>query len=206
MTIAVAMPIDPSEHDSARLYQLMTSVIVPRPIAWVSTLSRDGVPNLAPFSFFSGLTSRPPLVTIAAGRRRGARKDTTNNASATGELVVHLVTEPQLQAMVTTSGEYPPEVDEIALAGLTPLSSVKVKPPRIAESPVHLECKTREILELVPGIVDLIVAEIVLVHVADGIPVGPDLSIPTEALKPLGRLGGPRYTTLGPILELDRPR
>ncbi|MBM4357237.1 MAG: flavin reductase family protein [Deltaproteobacteria bacterium] len=200
------MQIDPKDHDATRLYQLMTSVIVPRPIAWVSTLSRDGVPNLAPFSFFSGLTTTPPLVTIAAGRRRGARKDTTNNASATRELVVNLVTEGQLDAMVKTSGEFPPEVDEIALAGLTPLPSVKVRPPRIAEAPVQLECKTREILELSPGIVDLIVAEIVHVHVADGIPVGEDLSIPTEALRPIARLGGACYTTLGTIVKVERPR
>ena len=200
------MEIDPKEHDAARLYHLMTSVIVPRPIAWVSTVSRDGVPNLAPFSFFSGLTSTPPLVTIAAGRRRGMRKDTTNNASSMRELVINLVTESQLDAMVLTSGEYPPETDEIALAGLTPLASVKVRPPRIAEAPVQLECKTREILELSAGIVDLIVAEIIYVHVADGVPVGADLSIPTEALRPVGRLGGSHYTTLGAVREVERPR
>lgn len=200
------MEIDPKEHDAARLYHLMTSVIVPRPIAWVSTVSRDGVPNLAPFSFFSGLTSTPPLVTIAAGRRRGMRKDTTNNASSMRELVINLVTESHLDAMVLTSGEYPPETDEIALAGLTPLASVKVRPPRIAEAPVQLECTTREILELSAGIVDLIVAEIVYVHVADGVPVGADLSIPTEALRPVGRLGGSHYTTLGAVREVERPR
>lgn len=199
------MRIDPAEHDPLRVYHLMTSVIVPRPVAWVSTISRDGVHNLAPFSFFSGLTATPPLVTIAAGRRRGARKDTTNNASTTRELVINVVTEAALEAMVQTSGEYPPEVDEIALAGLTPLPSVKVRPPRIAESPIQLECRTREILEISPGIVDLIIAEIVLVHVADGIEVGADLSIATESFRPIARLGGPRYTTLGDVREVKRP-
>lgn len=200
------MQIDPKDYDSARIYQLMTSVIVPRPIAWVSTLSKDGVPNLAPFSYFSGITSQPPLVSIAAGRRRGARKDTTNNASSTGELVINIVTEAQLENMVRTSGEYPPELDEIELVGVTPLPSIKVKAPRIAEAPIQLECLTRQILEISPGIVDLIIAEIVLVHVADGIPVSDNLFIPTESFQPVARLGGQRYATLGSIRDIERPR
>jgi flavin reductase (DIM6/NTAB) family NADH-FMN oxidoreductase RutF len=199
------MRIDPGDHDPLRVYHLMTSVIVPRPIAWVSTLSRDGVPNLAPFSFFSGLTATPPLVTLAAGRRRGARKDTTNNASAMRELVINVVTEAMLEPMVLTSGEFPPEVDEIELAKLTPLPSVKVRPPRLAESPIHLECRTREILEISPGIVDLIVAEIVMVHVDDALEVGADLSIATESFRPIARLGGPNYTTLGTVKKVERP-
>jgi flavin reductase (DIM6/NTAB) family NADH-FMN oxidoreductase RutF len=200
------MQIDPKDHDASRIYQLMTSVIVPRPIAWVSTLAKDGIPNLAPFSFFNGVTSTPPLLSIAAGRRRGARKDTTNNASATRELVVNIVTEAHLDAMVATSGEYPPEIDEISLAGLTPLPSVKVKPPRIAEAPIQLECTTREIFEVSPGIVDLILAEIVLVHVADELPVGPDLHIPAGSFRPLARLGGQEYAALGTILTAARPK
>lgn len=200
------MQIDPKEHDSARVYQLMTSVIVPRPIAWVSTLSNEGVPNLAPFSFFSGITSKPPLVSIAAGRRHGKRKDTTNNASLTRELVINVVVEAQLANMVKTSAEVPPEVDEIELAGLHTLPSVKVKPPRIAEAPIHLECVTREILEISPGIVDLILAEIVMVHVADELPIGPDFTIPAESFRPLARLGGREYGALGEVLRVERPR
>ncbi len=200
------MQIDPKDYSSAQIYHLMTSVIVPRPIAWVSTLSKDGVPNLAPFSYFSGITSTPPLVSIAAGRRHGARKDTTNNASSTRELVINIVTEAQLDNMVRTSGEYPPELDEIALVGVTPLPSVKVKPSRIAEAPIQLECRTREILEISPGIVDIIIAEIILVHVSDELPITADLSIPTESFRPVGRLGGEHYTTLGAIREVKRPR
>lgn len=200
------MQIDPKDYSSAQIYHLMTSVIVPRPIAWVSTVSKDGVPNLAPFSYFSGITSTPPLVSIAAGRRHGARKDTTNNASSTGELVINIVTEAQLENMVRTSGEYPPELDEIELVGVTPLPSIKVKAPRIAEAPIQLECRTRQILEISPGIVDLIIAEIVLVHVADGIPVSDNLFIPTESFQPVARLGGQRYATLGSIRDIERPR
>lgn len=200
------MQIDPREHDSARLYQLMTSVIAPRPIAWVSTLSREGVRNLAPFSYFNGVTSKPPLVSIAVGRRRGARKDTANNASATRELVINVVSEPLLDTMVLTSGEYGPEVDEFELAKVDTLPSVKVKPPRVAAAPIQLECVTREIFEVSPGIVDLVIAEIVLFHVADGLPVRDDLYIPAQSFRPVARLGAHDYTTLGAIREVPRPK
>jgi flavin reductase (DIM6/NTAB) family NADH-FMN oxidoreductase RutF len=199
------MQIDPGTADSARLYQLMTSVIVPRPIAWVSTVSRDGVLNLAPFSYFNGVTSRPPLVSIAVGRRRGERKDTARNASTTRELCINVVTESQLEKMVKTSGEYPPEVDEFAIAGVTPVPSVKIKPPRVAEAPIQLECKTREIFEVSPGIVDLVIAEVVLFHIADDLPIDDEMFIPSESFQPVARLGGNRYTTLGSIREVKRP-
>jgi len=200
------MQIDPQEHSPRLIYQLMTSVIVPRPIAWVSTLSRDGVQNLAPFSFFNGITSKPPLLSIAVSRRRGRRKDTTVNASATGQLVVNVVTDPQLEAMVQTSGDYPPELDELAAAGLTPVDSFKVKPPRVAEAPVQLECVTRQIIEISPGIVDLIIGEVVLFHVADDLAVDDGLRVAAAALRPIGRLGANEYSTLGEIKRVDRPQ
>jgi flavin reductase (DIM6/NTAB) family NADH-FMN oxidoreductase RutF len=181
------------------------SCVTPRPIAWVSTISKGGVHNLAPFSYFNAVTSKPPLLSIAIGRRGGKRKDTADNASTTRELVVNVVTEPNLDKMVLTSGEYPPEVDEIALAGLTPVASVKVKPPRIAEAPISMECRTREIFEVSPGIVDLVIAEIVLFHIADTLPVDERLSIPAELLRPVGRLGGIDYAFLGEIKKVPRP-
>ncbi len=201
------MQIDPKDHDPARIYQLMTSVIAPRPIAWVSTVSRDGVVNLAPFSYFNGVTSKPPLVSIAVGRRRGgARKDTAHNASTTRELVINVVTEAELDTMVATSAEHPPEVDELALAKLTPVPSVTVKPPRVAEAPIQLECRTHAIYEVSPGIVDLLIAEILLVHVADGLTVRDDLYIDAQSYRPVARLGGDDYTTLGTVRQVKRPR
>ncbi|MCA9623869.1 MAG: flavin reductase family protein [Myxococcales bacterium] len=199
-------PIDPKNTDSRRLYNLMTSVITPRPIAWVSTLSRDGVLNLAPFSFFNGITSRPPLLSISVGRRRGARKDTANNASATGELVVNVVTEPLLERMVKTSGDYPPEVSEFDEAGVTPLASVIVEPPRVAEAPVQLECRTREIFEISPGIADLVIAEIVMVHLAEDLPIDDELIIDPRGLRTVARLGGRHYALQGELREIDRPK
>ncbi len=200
------MQIDPRDHDPRHLYALMTSVIVPRPIAWVSTVSREGVPNLAPFSYFNAVTSKPPLVSISVGRRAGKRKDTAHNASSTGELVINVVTEALLEPMVATSGNYPPEVDELALCGLTPIPSVLVTPPRVKEAPVQLECKTREIFEVSPGIVDLVIAEIVMFHVADELPIDADLRISGAALDTVGRLGGTEYRVGGAVRRVEPPK
>ncbi len=199
------MQIDPNDHNPQLIYQLMTSVIVPRPIAWVSTLSRDGVLNLAPFSFFNGITSKPPLLSIAVSRRRGIRKDTAHNASSTGQFVVNVVTEPHLDKMVETSADHPPDVDEFASVGLTPIDSVVVKPPRVAEAPVQLECLTQQIVEISPGIVDLVIGEVVMFHLSDELPVDDDLRVSAAALRPIGRLGADEYTTLGDIKRVVRP-
>ena len=200
------MQIDPSDFDPRRIYNLLSSVVVPRPIAWVSTVSRDGVRNLAPFSFFNAVTSKPPLLSIAIARRRGKRKDTAHNASTTGELVVNLVTKPQLANMVQTGADLPPEEDGIALAGLTAIDSVKVAPPRIGEALVQLECRTREIFEVSPGIVDLLIAEVVLCHLDESVPVDDRLHVGSEALQPVARLGGDAYVTLGSTLHVAPPR
>jgi flavin reductase (DIM6/NTAB) family NADH-FMN oxidoreductase RutF len=199
------MQIDPKDYDSRRLYHLLMSCVTPRPIAWVSTVSRDKIRNLAPFSYFNAVTSKPPLLSIAVGRRRGKRKDTAANASSTGELVVNIVTEALLDKMVETSAEVGPEVDEIATAGLTVIESVVVKPPRIAEAPIQLECRTREIFEISPGIVDLVIAEVVMFHVSDELPIDEDLHIPAASLRPVARLGGADYAFLGKIQRRDRP-
>lgn len=200
------MQINPSDFDPRRIYNLLSSVIVPRPIAWVSTVSRDGVRNLAPFSYFNAVTATPPLLSIAIARRHGRRKDTVHNASTTGELVVNLVTERQLANMVQTATDLPPEEDEITLAGLTAIDSVEVAPPRVAEALVQLECRTREILEVSPGIVDLLIAEVVLCHLDESLPVDERLHVKSEALQPVSRLGGDAYATLGNILHVAPPR
>lgn len=200
------MQIDPREYDSSRIYTLMTCVVTPRPIAWVSTISPDGVVNLAPFSYFNAVTSKPPLISISVGRRRGRQKDTAANASSTGELVVNIVTEDNLERMMQTSADYPPEVDELAEVGLTPLDSVLVKPPRVKEAPVQLECETREIFELSAGIVDLVIAEVVMFHISDDLPISDDLRISGEALRTVGRLGGGEVALLGEIKTVARPK
>ncbi len=200
------MKIDPRDHDPRRLYMLMMSCVTPRPIAWVSTVSKEGIRNLAPFSYFSAVTSKPPLLSLAVARRRGQRKDTAANASGSREFVINVVTERHVAAMVKTSGDYPPEVDEFEVAGLTAVPSALVTPPRVAEAPIALECRTREIFEVSPGIVDLIIGEVVMFHVADELPIDDDLSIPAAALGPVARLGRADYATLGDITLHPRPK
>jgi flavin reductase (DIM6/NTAB) family NADH-FMN oxidoreductase RutF len=200
------MQIDPKDHASRNIYYLLTSIVVPRPIAWVSTVSRDGIANLAPFSFFNAITSKPPLLSISVGRRRGQRKDTANNASSTGELVVNKMAEANLEAMVASSGDFAPEVDEFEKAGVTPIPSVLVTPPRVKEAPVQLECRTREIFEVSPGIVDLLIAEVLLVHIDEQLEVDDELRVSADALRPVGRLGGSDYAFLGKRRTVPRPK
>src|SRR5262249_40067422 len=142
---ASLLEIDPAQLDRRAAYKLMISLIVPRPIAWVSTVSPEGAHNLAPFSYFNGISSHPPIVMIAVGARHGERKDTWRNIQQTGEFVVNVVVPELVDAMVLSSGEFPPEVDEFKEAGVSPLPSKRIKPPRIAESPVSLECALERI-------------------------------------------------------------
>jgi len=196
------MEIDPQGLDRRAAYKLMISLIVPRPIAWVSTISPEGGVNLAPFSYFNGISSHPPILMIAVGARRGERKDTWRNIDLTREFVVNVVVPELVDAMVITSGEYPPEVDEFQRAGLTPAPSAKVRPPRIAESPVSMECTLEKIVEVEQTA--LILGRVVLYHVRD------DLlshgSVDPTRLKPVARLGDDFYSYLGEVFERGRPK
>ena len=127
------MEIDPATHGSS-VYHLLTSTIIPRPIGWASTLSADGVPNLAPFSFFNALSGEPPYLMLSVGQRAGAAKDTLTNILATKEFVVNIVGEHVAMHMNLTSGNYAPDVDEFAVSGVTRAPSLKVKPPHVAEA------------------------------------------------------------------------
>ena len=120
------MELDPQTIGTAASYKLLIGCVVPRPIAWVSTIAADGVPNLAPFSFFMGVCNDPPTIAFSSGRRENGKKDTVHNLEHTGDFVVNVVDDAHAEAMNATSGEYPPEVDEFALTGLTPAPSVKV--------------------------------------------------------------------------------
>jgi flavin reductase (DIM6/NTAB) family NADH-FMN oxidoreductase RutF len=148
-------------------YKLLTSTVTPRPIAWVVTRSAAGAVNAAPFSFFNVLAGDPPTVGISIGNRApGQPKDTLANIQATGEFVVNLVSRDNAEAMNRTATEFPPGVDEVAAAGLTRLPSVKVTPPRIAESPVAFECKLFQAIPLGPGNT-LVLGHVVAMHVRD---------------------------------------
>ena len=192
-----------SPHDT---YKLLIGTVLPRPIAFVATHSVGGVPNLAPFSFFNVVSGHPPIVAIAVGRRLdGRRKDTAENAAQTGELVVNVVDEDLAERMNLTSGEWPPETDEFTLAGLTPLPSVRVRPSRVAESPIHLECHLERLITLGAGkhAHDVLFAEIIYYHVRDDL--YQEGRIDTDRLRPVGRLAGDGYTRTRDTFAMRRP-
>jgi flavin reductase (DIM6/NTAB) family NADH-FMN oxidoreductase RutF len=142
--------LDPNQHYPRDIYKMMVGAIVPRPIAFVSTISREGVLNLAPFSFFTAVSANPPVVCFAPMIRGGdgSRKDTLNNVEATKEFVVSIVSEDFAAKMNVCSGEYPPEVDEFELSGLTPVPSDCVRPPRVAVSRINMECRLVQVVHV----------------------------------------------------------
>lgn len=199
------MKIDPKDTSPKDIYQLLIRIIVPRPIAWISTVSGEGVPNIAPFSFFTAITVDPPMVCFAPGRKRGnKKKDTLANIETTGEFVVNVATENLAEAMNDTATDYPPDFDEFEQAGLTTLASDIVSPPRIAESPVHMECKLRSTAPVGNAGATLVIGEVVAFHVDERIiengEVDPGL------LKAIGRMGGMDYTRTADRFTLARRR
>lgn len=199
------MEVDVSTLAPGAAYRLMIACLVPRPIAWVSTLSPRGVPNLAPFSFFGGVTSDPPLVMVSIGRRRdGSRKDTAANLLALGEAVVHIPDRDRAFAMVQSSAELPPDTDEFEFTALAKLPSTRVRPPRVAAAPIALECVVERHMELGHGPIDAFLLRIVHAHLQDAVLVDglPD----PERLRAVGRLGGERYCDTSSTFELPRPQ
>ena len=200
--------IDPSANAPEDIYKLMIGLIVPRPIAFVSTLDVQGVRNLAPFSYFTGCGANPPVVCFCAATRSGPRpyKDTLRNIEATGEFVVNIVSEDFAEKMNATSAEVPPEIDEFLLAGLTPLASELVKPPRVAESRIHLECRLRQLVRVSdkPGGGTLILGDVLRFHVQDDL--FHDFRIDPDKLKAIGRMGGPIYCRTSDRFNMPRPK
>lgn len=201
------MTIIPNEHDYNNIYKLMIGSIVPRPIAFVSTISKDGIRNLAPFSFFNGVCSNPPVVLFSTViTKDGRQKDTLNNVEATKEFVVNIVSEDFAEQMNITSGEFPPEVDEFVKAGLTPIPSDVVKPSRVKESRINFECKMLTVVSfgLGPGSGSTVFGEIVRIHIADEL--FDNYRIDPDKLLPIGRMGGPTYTRTKDRFDLIRPK
>lgn len=163
------MRVVPGEVPRRVAYRLLIGTVVPRPIAWISSVGADGSRNLAPFSYFMGVGADPPTIAVSINARQGGRKDSLRNIQETGEFVLNLVTESLLERMVATSGEYAYGFDEFAWAGLTPLPSDFVKAPRVGESPVHMECKLLTVVNLgnPPNLTGLVIAQIVAWHIAD---------------------------------------
>jgi flavin reductase (DIM6/NTAB) family NADH-FMN oxidoreductase RutF len=201
------MIIDPTATEPRNIYKLMVGAIVPRPIAFVSTVSVDGVLNLAPFSYFTAIGSNPPAVCFSpATRRDGSKKDTLTNIEATGEFVINIVSEDFAAQMNQCSGEYPPEVDEFAVSGLTPLASDLVKPPRVKESRIQMECRLLQIVHVSPKPLggSLVVGEVLRFHVDDAIV--SNYTIDPDKLRAIGRMGGPTYTRTTDRFNMERPK
>ena len=198
------MEIDPA-HYGGSVYHLVTSTVIPRPIGWASTVDKSGARNLAPFSFFNAVSGEPPIMMISVGRREGRAKDTLGNIIATGEFVLNIVGEAVAQQMNLSSGNYAPDVDEFSLCGLTPLASVKVKPPRVAEAAVTMECVLVQAVPLPRSEYTAVFGEVVYFHIDDRI-LDERGRVDPLKLAPVARLGGSSwYASLGRIFEMKRP-
>jgi flavin reductase (DIM6/NTAB) family NADH-FMN oxidoreductase RutF len=195
------MQIDPALHSHADNYKILTNVVVPRPIAWVTSRDESGIVNLAPFSFFNAVGSDPIYVIVSIGLRDdGSLKDTARNIESSREFVVNLVTEPLLAAMNLSAADFPPDESELSAAGLNSAPSVRVSVPRLADAQVNLECKLFQSHAL--GTNTLYIGEVVMFHVADDL-LGPRLRIKNFA--PIGRLGSPSmYCRTTDRFELPR--
>jgi flavin reductase (DIM6/NTAB) family NADH-FMN oxidoreductase RutF len=207
------MIVSPAELEHKDLYGLLLNSVAPRPIAWVSTVSASGQPNLAPFSFFNVVSVNPPLLGFSPGLRqsrlgasRGEAKDTLQNIRETKEFVVNVVTYELAEAMNLTSGEYDASVNEFEVAKLRPEASSVVRVPRVAESPVSFECKLHQIIDFstAPTSGSLVLGEIVSIHLQDAnLKEG---KLDRNSLDLIGRMGGLQYTRTTQRFEMVRPK
>ena len=205
------MIVDPAEQPARHVYKIMTGIIVPRPVALVSTVDRNGVANVAPFSFFCGVGAVPPTLLFCPALRavEGAdptqRKDTLRNVEETGEFVVNVVSDAMAEAANATAAEVPAEVDEFELAGLTAVPSVVVKPPRVAESPAQMECRLMQVIYTShkPGGGVIVLGEIVRFHVRADLM--DDFRVDPTGLDAVGRMAGNTWVRTRDRMELIRP-
>lgn len=202
------MIIDPATIDPFDVYRLLVGSIVPRPIAFVSSVSPEGVLNLAPFSFFTCASANPPVVCFCPMIRGGERpkKDTLVNIEASKEFVVNIVSEDFAEKMNLCAGEYPPDVDEFKLSGLTPVPSDLVKPPCVKESRVNMECKLVEVVHVSPKFLggSIVMGEVLRFHVHEPM-VNSLHEIDPDQLRAIGRMGGPIYSRTRDRFEMQRP-
>lgn len=202
------MDIDPSKLRTREVYALLTSLIVPRAIGFTSTKDARGRLNVAPFSYFTGLGSDPPLVTLGiANKRDGSPKDTLRALSETSVLCVNLVEEPIVAPMNQASGEYAADVSEFEVTGLTPAPCAVIDCVRVRESRASLECRVVDVHRYGRGAgVNLVVAEVVHVFLDDDIVCEGMAVVDPEKIRPVARLGGTGYAKLGEIFHLERPK
>lgn len=201
------MQIDPADIPLPEFYRHMTHLITPRPIAWVSTVDAQGRVNLAPFSFFNGVGTNPPSVMFSPVRnRQGVKKHTLLNVEQTRQFVVNIVSGKTVEVMNQTSADYDYGVSELEAAGLTPVPSQRVSPPRVAEASASLECEVFQLVPVGDGPLSatVVIGRVLLVHVSEEV-LNADHQIDPEKLDTVGRMGGALYTRTRDLFELQRP-
>lgn len=201
------MIIDVASTDVVKVYHALVDVVTPRPIAWVTTVDAEGRVNLAPFSFFNAFGANPPVVVFSPTLRRdGSKKDTLRNLEAVPEFVLSAAVEDLAGAVNATAKELPHGESEAKFAGVELCPAERVRPPRVAASPVHLECRVRQILPLGDGPIapNLVIGEILLMHIDDAV-LDPSGRVDPRKLRTVARLGGDWYCRTSDLFELHRP-
>ncbi|MDR4947487.1 flavin reductase family protein [Neobacillus cucumis] len=200
------LSIDPSSMSERDNYKFLIGSIIPRPIAFVTTKSKDGVLNGAPFSYFNIVSSNPPMISLSIQRSSGRQKDTARNIFESKEFVVHIVDEQNVEKINITAANLPPDESEIELANLTPVESVKISVPGVKEAKIRMECSLEHSLELggtdTPGC-DLIIGKIVQFHIESDI--YENGRIDPRGLAAVSRLAGNYYAKIGEIFKIERP-
>jgi flavin reductase (DIM6/NTAB) family NADH-FMN oxidoreductase RutF len=200
---------DPDAAEKPLALDPFKAVVMPRPIGWISTVSRQGIVNLAPYSFFNAVCEDPPIVMFSSGGPTAAdrRKDSHRNAEETGEFVANLATWGLREAVRLSSAAVPSDVDEMALARLERLPSIKIRPPRVAASPVHLECRTLRVIRLEEASPEeasvMVLGRVVGIHIRDDV-IAEGRVVPAR-LDPIARLGYSQYARLGEVFSMKRP-
>ena len=200
------MQFDPNNLEQKSIYKLLTGIIIPRPIGWISTISEEGITNLAPFSYFNAVGDDPPHVMFAAGNGQNSNKDTLNNVLATKQFVVNMVTEDLVEQMNSTAQGIPSHESEFDLVNLTPFPSLKIKPPRVKESPISMECELVHHYTLEDnkfGGSTILIGRIVMFHIDENVLLD-DFKLDLNTYKPVARLAGSNYSKLGELFSVKR--
>ncbi len=200
------MQFDPQELEQTAIYKLLTGIIIPRPIGWISTISEDGINNLAPFSYFNAVGDDPPHLMFSTVHSNDSNKDTLNNVLATKQFVVNMVTEDLVAQMNKTSQPISANESEFELAGLTPIASSLVLPPRVKESKITMECEMVHHYKLEnskTGGATIVIGKIVLFHIDESVLLD-NYIINLDTYQPIARLAGSNYSKIGEIFSLKR--
>lgn len=201
--------LNTQDLDPRQNYLLLLGIVIPRPIGFISTISQAGIPNLAPYSYFQAVSSNPPAVIFAPIRdREGRIKHSLRNVLETSEFVASMVTEEMAENMNLASAEFPDGVSEFEAAGFTPWPAHAIKPFLVGESPINLECKVVNILELSqqPLAGAVVVGEVVRIHIREDLYNAEKMQVEISKFRPIARLGGSEYGRLTDTFEMPRPQ